>query len=136
MNYVTSKDYERIWSLVQEGKKVPCLYHDRGIQRAGLAQKICREPAPPDGAFCPNKEIFIQCCEADQVEMLLSNEWIKIESDKDLPPDGKEVLCVYRGDQVCVASWDSDLGKWDSGDVYWAKGLITHWKPLPEAPKE
>lgn len=136
MNYTTSKNYEKLWKLVQEGKKIPCLYQSDGIQRAGIAQKCCGTPTPPGGGFCPNKEIFIQYCEADQVEMLLPNEWIKIESDKNLPPEGKEVLCVYRGYQVCVASRDSDLGKWDSGDEYINKEYITHWMPMPDAPKE
>lgn len=136
MNYVTSKDYEKLWNLVQEGKKIPCLYQDDGIQRAGIAQKSCGTPTPPGGGFCPNKEIFIQCCEADQVGMLLPNDWIKIESDKDLPPNMQSVECVFRGKEVSHASWDKYLNKWNNGDYYWAKEDITHWKPLPEPPRE
>lgn len=137
MNYVTSKDYEKLWELVQEGKRVPCLYYDRGIQRAGIAQKSCGTPTPPGGGFCPNKEIFIQCCEADQVEMLLSNEWIKIESDKDLPPIGEVVLFKLAGNKYTFSGyWTGTIWMCICSRNHWLPEHTTHWKPLPEAPKE
>jgi len=132
MNYTTSKDYEKLWELVQEGKKVPCLYYDRGIQRAGIAQKCCGTPAPPAGNFCLNKEIFIQCCEADQVEMLLPNAWIKIESDKDFRkiPD-QDVNFIKDGKAHAGAIFEGMLT-----DMYDAVIGATHWMPMPEVPKE
>ena len=132
MNYSTSKDYERLWNLVKKGKRVPCLYYDRGIQRAGIAQKCCETPTPPGGGFCPNKEIFIQCCEADQVEMLLPTAWIKIESDKELPTEGRKYLirCKY-GTETGI--FNNGVFRSQITDV--TLSGVTHWKPMPEAPE-
>lgn len=138
MNYVTSKDYEKLWELVQEGKKIPCLYQDDGIQRAGLAQKICGTPTPPGGGFCPNKEIFIQSCEADQVEMLLPDAWIKIESDNDLPPKGDYCVLVYRpkDNDYEVVHVNYFYSPCAAPKKFFQVTGVTHYKPLPEAPRE
>jgi len=139
MNYVTSKDYEQLWSLVQEGKKIPCLYQDDGIQRAGIAQKVCGEPAPPDGAFCgvglvdSTKDIFIMYCTKMHVEILLPDNWIRIESDKDLPQPRQWVL-VTDGKEICHVFWNGEA--WDDDRYFYNRKTFTHWKPLPEPPRE
>lgn len=140
MNYTTSKDYEKLWNLVQEGKKIPCLYQDDGIQRAGIAQKVCGEPAPPDGAFCgvglvdSTKDIFIMYCTKMQVEILLPDEWIKIEKTEDVPQ--AERLLFYNCQDKTVME-----GILSYSCVYSAEPAISikafsHYKPLPEPPRE
>ena len=138
MNYTTSKDYELLWNLVQEGKKIVCFVRDvEGAQIAKLDQGIATISMRNRGLmFTQSRLLFIQQCANFNLEFLPPDEWVKIESDKDLPPDGQSVECVFRGKEVSHASWDKCLNKWDNGDYYWAKEDITHWMPLPEAPKE
>ncbi len=138
MNYTTSRDYEKLWDLVQEGKEIVC-WTD-GKPKPGYAFDYAKT-----GLMCisgdqecfasSNCESFLGLCKFHNVEFIPPNEWIKIESDKDLPQDGQSVECVFRGKEVSHASWDKCLNKWDNGDYYWAKEDITHWKPLSEAPE-
>ena len=139
MNYTTSKDYEKLWNLVQEGKEIVCF-----LEGLSTYVTIARKngeysdvlSAGVLGVAARTKIDFINQCENIHLEFLPPDAWIKIESDKDLPPDGQSVECVFRGKEVSHASWDKCLNKWDNGDYYWAKEDITHWKPLPEAPKQ
>lgn len=62
------------------------------------------------------------------------SEWI---SAKDrLPKAEQEVLC-YLGNSISKAMVVSFLraGKWMDYDG-WSIATVTHWMPLPEAPKE
>lgn len=140
MNYTTSKDYEKLWNLVQEGNEIVCWVDyeasDNEIIKDVCDARLCGKYTTIGILFSENKESFMSECNKNNVEFLPPTAWIKIESDKDLPPDGQSVECVFRGKEVSHASWDKYLNKWDNGDYYWAKEDITHWKPLPEAPKE
>jgi hypothetical protein len=140
-NYTTSKDYEKLWKLVQEGKEIICyIPYSENNKQVAIARMNFNEPTIflPYGDWIhrSDKKTFITYCSVFNLEFLPPDEWIKINSDKDLPPDGQSVECVFRGKEVSHASWDKYLNKWDNGDYYWAKEDITHWKPLPEAPKE
>lgn len=54
-------------------------------------------------------------------------QWISVK--KRLPEDGVEVIVVSDG--TACASWH------EAGDFGWSVGgKVTHWMPLPEAPKE
>ena len=135
MNYTTSKDYEELWRLVQEGKEII------GIREERIKSTIEKD----NGKFCikekfdwhvsKTKKGFIDECRRLNLEFLPPDAWIKIESDKDLPPVGMSVQCVYRGYQVGQGTWEKDLNKWDFCDSYIDKDKITHWKPLPKAPE-
>lgn len=140
MNYVTLKDYEKLWKLVQEGKKIPCLYQSDGIQRAGIAQKVCGEPAPPDGAFCgvglvdSTKDIFIMYCTKMQVEILLPDNWIKIEDPEDVPQGENFLFCIADSKRVIEGT---RAGEWVySADSAKSIKAFSHYKPLPEPPRE
>ena len=63
-------------------------------------------------------------------------EWISVK-DK-LPPNDTEIL-TYQPDMKYVSSFSA---AWFDGEDFWYDGNgspergITHWMPLPEAPKE
>lgn len=66
-----------------------------------------------------------------------SNEWIKIEGDKDLPKDEKSVLGWSPNELGrCVVSWNTYFKQWNYHDYRIPKESITHWEPLPEPPKD
>lgn len=135
MNYTTSRDYEALWKLVQENE-IPCLYWDEDTQRAGFTRKAYRAAFTPGLSYCSTREGFIQRCKEEQVEALLPSEWIKIESDKDLPPDGDYGVLVYRKDKImdiCKANYL--LGKNYLKEPWYKEDGITHWKPMPKAPE-
>lgn len=78
------------------------------------------------------------------------NDWINVKDR--LPQDGVDVLVYHKDDfyitvgyfESCNVSYyiesDGSIFYTDSGwetDIPWAqKGGVTHWMPLPEAPKE
>ena len=75
----------------------------------------------------------------DIAEKLISNgvmvqEWISVTER--LPESGKEsVLIALRWGEVGIG-WCED-GRWNSEFVNeYEEGEVTHWMPLPDAPKE
>lgn len=86
-----------------------------------------------------------ECHDSDIADHLIANgvtvrEWISVEER--LPELDEDVLCFYRGWRgECgytvgsVQSWNGMWGLEVDPDDY---GLdeVTHWMPLPEAPKE
>lgn len=59
--------------------------------------------------------------------------WIPVTER--LPDVGKEVLCFCRANICFVLGWDGN--HWHEGaDRYYMSGFVTHWMPLPPAPKE
>jgi len=136
MNYTTSKDYEKLWKLALE-EYVPCLYWDEGEQRAGFTRKGGRAAFTPGGWYCATREKFIQHCEEERVEALLPNDWIKIESDKDLPPIGEVVLFKLAGNKYTFSGyWTETIWMCICSRNHWLPEHTTHWMPMPEAPKE
>lgn len=77
------------------------------------------------------------------------SEWISIEER--LPEQSGEILC-YADGQIFNAYYDDaidddfQIGRWNQyfnpdtlgweGDYWEAYDAVTHWMPLPEAPKE
>ena len=68
----------------------------------------------------------------------MTNEWISVKDR--LPPRYKKILVVNGHGYVTISAFVKELdGKWtwlsESGK-YNHINDITHWMPLPEAPKE
>ncbi len=63
----------------------------------------------------------------------MSNSWIRVE-DK-LPGRGKDVL-VYTLTGLIGTGWFSSEGDWIGHTPDAGYGLVTHWQPLPEPPKQ
>lgn len=138
MNYTTSRDYEKLWDLVQDGKEIVCFLEGLSTyvtiaRKNGEYSDVLSRVIP--GVSARTKIDFINQCENVYLEFLPPDAWIKIERDKDLPPVGMSVQCVYRGYQVGQGTWEKDLNKWDFCDSYIDKDKITHWKPLSKAPE-
>lgn len=66
------------------------------------------------------------------------NRWISVK--KRLPEIGKSVLIYYPkwgGDEIQVAKLEGDRMMFDiCGEFNIGTGVITHWMPLPEPPKD
>lgn len=61
-------------------------------------------------------------------------KWIPVTER--LPEKDKAVLCLLGNEDYWVAVWDHcDDGLWTDGEWWRAKNFVTHWMPLPEAPK-
>lgn len=138
MNYTTSKDYEALWNLVQEGKEIICyIPYSESNKQVAIARMNFNEPTIflPYGDWIhgSDEKTFITYCGVFNLEFLPPDEWIKIESDKDLPPEGKQVL-AWNGKDIYDISWDGEA--WDDDRYFYNRKTFTHWKPLPEAPKE
>jgi hypothetical protein len=140
MNYTTSKDYEELWRLVQEGKEIVCFTHGLSTyvsiaMKQGKYVAVFSRGVGGVGDIETNSEIdFMQTCKKLNLEFLPPDEWIKIENDRDLPKINKSVLS-YDGQSMCEAKWDGV--DWENCMSFCCeKEHITHWMPLPEAPKE
>lgn len=90
-------------------------------------------------------------CEADVMDYAISalsrDRWISVEER--LPEDGKAYLVVVKQKWKFETDWDVSVdvasnygsyidGYWDTFND-WCEGQethITHWRPLPEPPKE
>lgn len=74
---------------------------------------------------------------ADRIEQLerLRNPWISVEDE--LPECGDECLVCF-GDSDIRPEIDHMDIEVEYGDFYWVNfdGEVTHWMPLPNAPKE
>lgn len=71
-------------------------------------------------------------------KILVDRQWIK--TSEKLPPTNVDVLCYFPskdyGPKVMVAYKEigSCPNNWFSESFRW--GIVTHWMPLPEPPKE
>lgn len=71
-------------------------------------------------------------------KILVDRQWIK--TSEKLPPPNVDVLCYFPakdyGSKVMVAykEIDGGINNWFSESSRW--GIVTHWMPLPELPKE
>lgn len=139
MNYTTSRDYEELFQLIESGERIPCFYDEGLIRQIGYARESFGVYCIGHDADCYDKEMFINRAKKIHAEFLIIDGWIKIESDKDLPPVGDYDSCVlvYRKDGVMDIRRVKYLHVKDYLKMPWYKDDgITHWMPLPEAPKE
>lgn len=61
--------------------------------------------------------------------------WISVEDE--LPKIGKDVLVLREDGEMQVAhQYNEEIARWWSVDGFPLKNNITHWMPLPQAPKE
>jgi len=138
MNYTTSKDYERLWNLVQEGKEIVCFLE--GLSTYVTIAKKNGEysdilSAGVLGAM--TKIDFINQCENIYLEFLPPDAWIKIESDKDLPPKGDYCVLVYRqkDNDYEIVHVNYFYSPYVAQKKFYQVTGVTHYKPMPEAPE-
>ena len=65
-----------------------------------------------------------------------SLEWVSVK-DK-LPEDGKRVI-MFATDIVTIGTHNAKVPQWSGDGAYYHGGwydMVTHWMPLPPAPKE
>ncbi len=68
-------------------------------------------------------------------DMNVPSKWISVKDR--LPEHGDVVLCWHKAkDYPIVLQFDKRSGFWLDDQWDYGMGLITHWMPLPEAPKE
>lgn len=86
---------------------------------------VLKEAFEVDGYLSPYTKRMIDSCPT-------VNGWISVEDS--LPEEGKSVLVHYVDGWMPVAHLLN--GKWyqSGGETSWLS--VTHWMPLPEAPKE
>lgn len=74
---------------------------------------------------------------ADAIEKLSKPRWIPV--NEALPEAGERVLCYCRANIFEVMKMRTD-GAWVHNDKVcdsaYMSGFVTHWMPLPPAPKE
>ena len=137
MNYVTSKDYEKLWSLVQEGKEIVCF--SKGLS---VSVSIAKKNGKHSDVFsigipyvsAKTKRNFMRQCEVASLSFIPPDNWIKIEKPEDVPP--AERLLFYNCQDKTVME-----GILSYSCVYSAEPAISikafsHYKPLPEPPRE
>jgi len=59
------------------------------------------------------------------------SEWISVEDE--LPEKGKGVLAF--NNTIWVGAIDANTGVWFEMSDFESLGNVTHWMPLPDAPK-
>ena len=61
--------------------------------------------------------------------------WISVEDE--LPKIGKDVLVLRKDGEMQVAhQYNETIARWWSVDGFPLKDNVTHWMPLPQAPKK
>lgn len=64
----------------------------------------------------------------------VGSTWISVEER--LPEEGEVVMCYHKAlEHPVVCQWDESDLCWVNNDWTFGRGLITHWIPLPEPPK-
>ena len=62
-------------------------------------------------------------------------KWISVEDR--LPEEGEVVMCRHKAHEHPVfCQWDESDLCWENDSWTFGRGLITHWMPMPEPPKE
>ena len=142
MNYTTSKDYEELWRLTRKGKEVICkiiitdAYNTDGIIFTRLKTidetLVIIEDREHNYLQASNKKDFIERCTISDIEFIPPDEWIKIESEKDLPSDGKKYLvrCDY-GTETGI--FNNGVFRSQITDI--TLSGVTHFMPMPKAPE-
>lgn len=136
MNYTTSKDYEALWTLVQEGKEIVCMDGDGYLGRAHITEdgetRIRERDSSRLISDTESKLEFIRRCRRNEIKFFPPNEWIKINGEGDFRgmPD-QDVTFVKDGKAHSGFIFEGRLT-----DVCDAVIGATHWMPMPEAPKE
>jgi len=134
MNYTTSRNYEELWRLVQEGKEIVCF-----SRHVSAYVAIARKHDALSEIFsigmsyvsAKTKRYFKQQCKTLNLEFLPPSDWIRIENRNDFRkmPD-QDVTFVKDGKAHSGFIFEGKLT--DVGDVVIG---ATHWKPLPKAPE-
>ncbi len=73
----------------------------------------------------------------DAVELLHKRgkpRWIPVTER--LPGEFGRYLCRYRVEEGETIGYCTDFGRYDPEHGEWFVGTVTHWMPLPDAPKE
>lgn len=123
-NYNTSRDYELLWEFVNNQHEILCtmyssmITHENGKLYKRCA-KIFRHQSEQD------KKTFISYCKRQDLEFILPNAWISVKDG--LPKLHKNVLTYSTSDGIGVSCLTIYGWTWTSN--------VTHWQPLPEAPK-
>ena len=61
-------------------------------------------------------------------------DWISVKDR--LPEEGTKALChLKRGDYWQAGGDDCGEDLWSDGEAWCSNGEVTHWMPLPHAPK-
>ena len=71
--------------------------------------------------------------ESEEVLQVENNGWIKIESEKDLPPYNKWVIAHTKDGANHIAYFDKRKSEWVANSKFGDE--ITHWRHEPEPPK-
>jgi hypothetical protein len=61
-------------------------------------------------------------------------KWIPVTER--LPKHCDFILCYLICDEISVCQWNSIAETWIANTWDYTKNFVTHWMPLPEAPKE
>ena len=64
-------------------------------------------------------------------EMLMKSQWISVEDEL---PKNKELVFITDGEYTDTGFYEYTFDEWQPCEKW--LGDITHWMPLPEAPKE
>lgn len=113
---------EAVLNLIEHNDKV-CHYADERYENVvyATAQTICQVVA-----------------EMPSADVQPVNQWISVKER--LPEIEKSVLIYYPkwdGDEIQVAKLEGDGMMFDiCGEFNIGTGVITHWMPLPEPPKD
>lgn len=114
---------------------------DEYISKQAILKHLndCKEDPlfDPDMArICFALGIFIENMKAADVQPV--THWISVKER--LPETGKSVLIYYPkwdGDEIQVAKLEGDGMMFDiCGEFNIGTGVVTHWMPLPEPPKD
>lgn len=101
-----------------------------------------------------NQECPFECdwqCRAHDWEQLYAEDfgkipsWCPLEVETDgwipvserLPDENVRVMLAIKGASVIMGSHHNRAPQWTTIDGYYSDyAIVTHWRPLPEAPKE
>lgn len=133
MSYKITRDYNFIWRLVKNGEriiyKLPGELNNNhlGCTGTSILDKF---------SSSLSKEKFIEECKYYNIEFILPDSWVKINSENDHPAylDSKGIL-VSNGEEVHEGYYDKD-DKVFCGEeaIPFPKGWVKYWRIMPLAP--
>ena len=127
--YRTTKDHIFAWALIQQGEQL-IYFPDGKLEYMNFTGKLRSLPGDK------SKEEFVAEGKKYNIEYLIPDAWIKINSKHDYPCHlNYKTILVSDGQVVLQGYYDKDNNEFCGEEaIPYPKGWVKYWRVMPMAP--